>query len=644
MKADRLLEILACPLCRGEVLVERKRSRITCKECWSVYPLRGKVPIMLPDPDVDHHPKDPPPANPYAPGALELIERHRAGLVLDCGAGYEKDVFPHVVQLEIYPSPTTDIVGDALHLPFRDQSFDAAISEAVVEHVTDPFRYAREMHRVLKEGGEVRVDAPFLNPYHAVPGHYFNMTREGLDRLFSSFQKLQSGVGPHQEPWVTLRDILGTFAEALEDDALRSRFFDISVGDLLRIVRAETDLGWLRRLHPHRVEQVAAGVYFHGIRADRVELREPERPAVSVVVTGLDGAKDLRECVQTITGQRYPKKQLEIILVHGESNGRSVGKVKQLFPRIDVLECSHGMGTAGARMMGASRATGEYLAFLDSTCRCGPDWLEGLLEPIDREGKVVCTASRILDGRGRKVRTLPGGMDLLGRPGPVGRGEPARTGAPPEGPVLYPLAEAMLIDREVFFRTGGFDTDFVFSLEDLDLGWRLWVLGYRVHHAPGAPVRQKDRDGRIDPSRKALMQERNALLSLYKNYEEENLRRVLPAAILLVLQRGWSHSRISPGRYRIGAVDERDSEPETLSPTHAAHLLAVDGFLRELDRAHGKRLAIQRERARPDREILSLAASVATGEDDKEYRRVRDRLLEALGLDGMLLDSPEEDE
>lgn len=630
MKAEKVLEILACPRCRGEVLIEKAKAKITCKQCWARYRFEGEVPVMLPEEGVEIHREGAPQANVYAPGSMELIERQKGGLVLDDGAGFQKQPFPHVVQLEMYLSPSTDVVADALYLPFRGGAFDAVISEAVIEHVTDPFLYASEIHRVLKDGGEVRIDAPFLHPYHAVPHHYFNMTRSGLELLLSAFEKIQSGVGPHQEPWVVLRDVLGIYAASLDDQEFREKFLDMSVGDLLKILQEQKELAPLRNLRPEMVEYISAGVYFHGLKGKGTRSEEAERPAVSVVVVGGDGGEGLAECLGGLTEVRYPKDRLEVILADGDGEDGVDPAVLKRFPRVHTVRKPAGSGTAEARMTAAREAKGKYIALLDGGCRVGPNWIEGLLDPMDPSKKVVCTSSRILGSDGKTVEAVPGEMDFLGHPIDEEDDGPAEGAPPPVGPTLFPLGAAMMIEREVLFGVGGFDAAYVDSLDDLDLGWRLWVLGHEVHHAPAAPVRRVDPEDEVDPARRALLVERNALRSIYKNYDDENLRRILPVAILLTLERGWGHSRISAARYRFDSPEDDDSESESLSKVHAAHLLAVDEFLRDLDRVHEQRRRVQRKRVRPDREILPLLKPPAKGM--RAYRETLERLCRAFEI------------
>lgn len=50
--------------------------------------------------------------------------------------------------------------GDALNLPFRDDTFDRIICAEVMEHVSDDFRACGELARVLKKNGRIAVTVP----------------------------------------------------------------------------------------------------------------------------------------------------------------------------------------------------------------------------------------------------------------------------------------------------------------------------------------------------------------------------------------------------------------------------------------------------------------------------------------------------
>jgi len=152
----------------------------------------------------------------YGPAALELIERHRDGLVLDAGAGLRRDDRPNVVTVEIFPFASTDVLAVNEALPFLDDTFDATISCAVLEHVKDPFAAARELVRVTKPGGTIYADVPFLQPYHGYPSHYYNMTSQGLANLFAGTCEIERTAVPvYGRPIWSLTWFLNRYLEGL---------------------------------------------------------------------------------------------------------------------------------------------------------------------------------------------------------------------------------------------------------------------------------------------------------------------------------------------------------------------------------------------------------------------------------------------
>jgi SAM-dependent methyltransferase len=130
--------------------------------------------------------------NRYDNPTQDLISQYPDGWLLDNGAGRRPVYYPNVVNFEIAAYDTTDVRGVGELLPFRDDTFDGIISIAVLEHVKDPFQCAREIMRVLKPGGKLLCAVPLLQPVHAYPHHYYNMTAQGVRNLFGDSLSVES--------------------------------------------------------------------------------------------------------------------------------------------------------------------------------------------------------------------------------------------------------------------------------------------------------------------------------------------------------------------------------------------------------------------------------------------------------------------
>jgi SAM-dependent methyltransferase len=202
-------------------------------------------------------------SNDYDHHVLALIERLGDGLILDCGAGRRAVYFDNVVNFEIAPYDTTDVRGVGEELPFREASFDAVVSIAVLEHVKDPFRCAREIARVLKPGGELICAVPFLQPYHGYPHHYYNMTHQGLRNLFDATLKIDRiEVYDHVLPIWALAWIAQSWADGLAG-AAREEFLDLRLRDLLQPPKSFLPRSFVRELsHEKNLELACACVLF----------------------------------------------------------------------------------------------------------------------------------------------------------------------------------------------------------------------------------------------------------------------------------------------------------------------------------------------------------------------------------------------
>jgi SAM-dependent methyltransferase len=198
-------------------------------------------------------------SHPYCAEILELVARHEGGLVLDAGAGKRPVSYDHVVNYEIVAYDTTDVVGVGEELPFADESFDAVISNAVLEHVKDPFRCAREIARVLKPGGELFCAVPLLQPLHGYPHHYYNMTAQGLRNLFADHLDVERiEVTRQLLPIWSLTWICSSWAAGLSGSA-KDEFLSMRIADFIGRPEPHLDRTYVTQLPPAVNSELASG-------------------------------------------------------------------------------------------------------------------------------------------------------------------------------------------------------------------------------------------------------------------------------------------------------------------------------------------------------------------------------------------------
>jgi SAM-dependent methyltransferase len=163
-----------------------------------------------------------------------------------------------VVGFDIYCSPLTQFIADAHQIPLASGSVDAVLIQAVLEHVLDPGQVVNEIHRVLRSGGLVYAETPFLQQVHAGPYDFTRYTSSGHRYLFRAFEEISAGpvAGPGtQLLWSVDHIVRGLLRSELAGKLTRGFLFWLRYLDRL----VPTDFAM----------DNASGYYFLGRRADR---------------------------------------------------------------------------------------------------------------------------------------------------------------------------------------------------------------------------------------------------------------------------------------------------------------------------------------------------------------------------------------
>jgi SAM-dependent methyltransferase len=169
------------------------------------------------------------------------------------------DTTIELVGTDVYASPYTALVADAHKLPFEDGVFDGVWVQAVLEHVLEPATIVDEIHRVLRRGGVVYAETPFMQQVHERAYDFSRFTQSGHRWLFKRFSEISAG--PIGGAGVALVWSIRYFCRAL------------GAGDKLSLL-ISLPFFWIRYLDAfargRAVADAASGFFFLGRRADQM--------------------------------------------------------------------------------------------------------------------------------------------------------------------------------------------------------------------------------------------------------------------------------------------------------------------------------------------------------------------------------------
>ncbi len=212
-----------------------------------------------------------------------------------------------------------------------------------------------------------------------------------------------------------------------------------------------------------------------------------EGPEVTVIVVNYNGGSFLRGCIASLAAQTF--RSFETILVDNASVDASLETIVETPERLSILRETKNHGFAGGNNLAARQAKGRWIALLNPDAEAAPDWLENLMRAVRERPthrmvaclQIAMSNEAVLDGAGDCY--LAYGYAWRGGFGRAANETPAA------GECFAPCGAAALYPRDVFLASGGFDERYFCYHEDVDLGFRLRLLGERCQFDPRCTVR-----------------------------------------------------------------------------------------------------------------------------------------------------------
>lgn len=275
-------------------------------------------------------------------------------------------------------------------------------------------------------------------------------------------------------------------------------------------------------------------------------------PPISVIVVTHDSAGELRRSLPALVAQLEPAD--ELIVVDNESEDDTVALAGELAPGATVIESGENLGYGGGNNLGAKRAHGKLLVFLNPDAVVAPGWREAITHPLTERRGWAAWQALITSDDGRTVNSDRGVVHFTGIAWAGNAGRPL--GTPPLEPaeVGFASGACLAVTRPAWVRLGGFSQPFFLYGEDVDLSLRLWLMGERVGVEPRARV---DHDYEFDKGAgKWVYLERNRWAMLIRAYPASLLALIAP--VLLVSSLAAMVAAVPAGHARERLIAWRD--------------------------------------------------------------------------------------
>ena len=350
-------------------------------------------------------------------------------------------------------------------------------------------------------------------------------------------------------------------------------------------------------------------------------------PEASVVVVHHRGLEHLLESLAALEVALREGISAEILLIDNAS-GAPQDEILRRHPSVRRIPSARNVGFAEGCRLGVEAARAPIAVFVNDDASVAPDAPRRLVSALSAaDPDVVAVGGRLTDRTGAVNDFSDGFLTFDGHAFAADVGRPV--GALPESRAgeerLFACGGLMAVRRAEFLESG-FDSDYFAYLEDVDFGWRQWILGRRLVAEPGAVARH--RGGATGTAlgifSRGFLFEKNAFATVYKNLDRERFRELMPAVLMTFISRvAEMLAARNPGGAELGRdpYDGRVAAPSTLrrllgiaedaaprvaldDPLTIAHLRALLWIHAHHQALAAKRRAVQAGRRRTDAEIF----------------------------------------
>jgi GT2 family glycosyltransferase len=208
---------------------------------------------------------------------------------------------------------------------------------------------------------------------------------------------------------------------------------------------------------------------------------------ISIIVPNYNGLKFLEKCFLSISTQSY-HEELDIIIVDNGSVDGSVEYIEQQHPEYHLIQNKENLGFAAAVNQGIKISDADYIFLLNNDVVLDDNCISNLLKCMKKDENIFAVASKMIQYHDRnKIDDAGDEYTLVGWTNKVGYGKSVDL-LNNEREIFSACAGAGLYRKCVFNLIGYFDENFFAYMEDVDIGYRARIFGYKSVYCPQAIV------------------------------------------------------------------------------------------------------------------------------------------------------------
>lgn len=260
---------------------------------------------------------------------------------------------------------------------------------------------------------------------------------------------------------------------------------------------------------------------------------------ISVVIVTYNAEYYIEDCLESLLKIDYPEDKFKIIIVDNASKDFTMLRLNEYkinYPaRIEICSSETNNGFAGGNNIGILRsieAGSEYIYLLNQDTVVEKSFLTEAFKEIEKDENIAGIQSRLmLYTEKGKINSLGNQIHYLGFGITKSYKKEFNEADPVKEEICFPSGAACLLRASALKASGLFNEDFFMYCEDLELAWRMRLMGFRFGLAKNSVVYHKYKFS--SSSQKFYYLERNRVISALQNYKTATLIILLPAFIFM---------------------------------------------------------------------------------------------------------------